>query len=220
MFSLYGLLVLLTLALAAIATLPLPNPLSEHMEVIGNVLLVPLYAGALWYSLSAWDRPPSSTLIVAAHSLSVVMYRFALFVYLTVRNVGMFAEFVDSLFRNEERRSALESEYAKLRTEYNMQLEKIDTLNGKALKVCKERNKRSHESDFVAAFASRRWPHTKPEKDQVSEWCEPYMLVKLCKFESLSCPPVQPRPSISSLFSVASADTGKSCDLHSLFTRR
>ncbi|KAK4131224.1 hypothetical protein BT67DRAFT_444991 [Trichocladium antarcticum] len=187
----YGLLVLIlasAFTATLIAALPALGLLSEHLEVLGNVFLffLFLWASAEGYLLSAWGRPPPSTLTIAAHSLSSVMCRLALFVRSTVRNVGLFPEHVDGLFRDEGRRSALASEYAKLRTEYDIQCQKIGTLNDAALEVCKERNHMSHDFESGRVFASRRRPCTHPVKHQeVSAWREPSTLAKLFQGKDL-----------------------------------
>lgn len=183
MFSVHCFIVAAALA-AVVAILQLPTLLLGHLEDFGNVLLSLVSVAAVCFCLSAWVRPPPGLLTVAAYLVSSATCGPMLVVYCVARNVGIFAEFVDNLLRDEELRSALEPEYAKLRAEYRKQVAAIGALNDKALEVCKDHNRRCTE--LPPRYAFRRRPYVKPAGYRDTEWREPHTLAKMCK-SSLSC---------------------------------
>ncbi|KAK3901684.1 hypothetical protein C8A05DRAFT_34627 [Staphylotrichum tortipilum] len=107
-------------AVAAILLQP-PARLAGLIEATGPVLIsIPLLVFVLApvLALSPWSCPPSTLPETAAR----VTFWMATSAFVTIdsglRDQGRLAEVVDQLLRDEERRSALESEIYKLRTNY------------------------------------------------------------------------------------------------------
>lgn len=109
------------------------------------------------------------------------MIRLGLLGITTIRFLGSLPSAVDSLLRDAERRSVLEQELDKLRSEYADQSDEIHALNEKIGRVRKEWNERHSVSGFAHKIPLRRRPYVFPAEYQDVEWREPYTVVKMCK---------------------------------------
>lgn len=195
---------------AALAIFPLSAISMEPVEVIGNVFLPFSFAAAAccgFTSLSSvWVRPHPALAAASVAAASIIsasaacLLAFVLLVYCVVRNVGTFPEFVDRILDDEELRSALGPEYAKLRSEYKQQMSIIAGLNESVSTICKEQYKHWCTVRMCTAFAPRRQSWIHPAKYFDVEWSEPCVLAKMCK--SLFCPSFQHDLSVASLFRV------------------
>lgn len=160
----------------------LPTRIHELVEAAGDVLLfLPLGGAVLFFVLlTCWNRPPPAFNLLADHLASWTVS--GLLVAIDwLRAVGTFPDFVDDLLRNEELRSRLEPEYAKMRGRYKKQQQTIDALSIGIGAACSEYNKL--RSDFSAVFLYRVRPRCPTRaKYQDEEWSEPHFFFKMCKF--------------------------------------
>ncbi|KAL2148408.1 hypothetical protein VTH82DRAFT_2328 [Thermothelomyces myriococcoides] len=168
-------------ALAALAALilQLPTRLSELVQVAGNVFLL---SSLLVVSCTAlvpffWRRQPPALLTAAGYLLLWTVRISVAVIDFGARRVGLPLEVVDSILRDEERRSTLELAATRLRRRYKKQQSTLAALNDEITRVCKEHNGRSRE--FPTVF-----PHRGPRLLSAAEvastrWTEPPLLVKM-----------------------------------------
>ena len=181
MFFLQDFRIPLGLASAMVFFCPLHRALIDNIEVIGDILLSFSFLCVALLLLTAWVRHPPSILASIAFSMSWVIIRLGLLGITTIRFLGSLPSAVDSLLRDGERRSVLEQEFDKFRSEYADQSDEIHVLNEKIGRVRKERNERHSVSGFAHKIPLRRRPYVFPARYQDVEWREPYTLVKMCK---------------------------------------
>ncbi|KAK4151404.1 hypothetical protein C8A00DRAFT_45372 [Chaetomidium leptoderma] len=174
---------LFALVASAAILLQLPTRLFELVEVANTPLsLLPFLLASLFLLLSAWSRPPPGVLTLTGHFMSWTVG--GLFVAIDwLRNVGMFAEFVDRLLLDEERRSVLEPELFKLRSRYKKQQATLAQLDRDYSEACKEYKKRCRQ------VPSELWPRRQPgtfaakyhDIDLTTEWSDDgvYTIVKM-----------------------------------------
>ncbi|GAB1313807.1 hypothetical protein MFIFM68171_04017 [Madurella fahalii] len=96
-----------------------------------------------------------------------------------VEVIGTFPEFVDRILDDEELRSALGPEYAKLRSKYKQQVSIIAGLNESVSAICKEQYKHWCTVRMCTAFTPRRQSWIHPAKYFDVEWSEPCVLAKM-----------------------------------------
>lgn len=200
-------------ALAALAALilQLPTRLSELVQVAGDVFLL---SSLLVVSCTAlvpffWRRPPPALLTAAGYLLLWTVRISAVVIDFGARSVGLPLEVVDSILRDEERRSTLELAATRLRRRYKKQQSTLAALNDEITRVCKEHNGRSRE--FPTVF-----PHRGPRLLSAAEvastrWTEPPLLVKMCECHPhFLCRSSQHLPSPLCRLCVGYDDTGRS----------
>jgi hypothetical protein len=96
-----------------------------------------------------------------------------------LRGLEKFAEFVDQLLSDEERRSTLEPELSKLRAKYKDQHAIIASLGCDITEVRKEQHYRCHDIPS-ALWPPRRRLEVTPANIPDVNWAEPHLLVKMC----------------------------------------
>lgn len=177
--------VLHLVALAAVAAilLQLPARLAGLVEVVDPILtpmaLIPFIVGP-GLALSPWSRSSSVLPTVAAYVTFSMVGAVLLVLDSGLQNLGRFAEFVDQLLCDEDRRSALEPEIFKLRTKYKNQHATVTSLGHDITEVRKEQHRRCRDIPSALWPPRRRLEITAANIPDI-DWTEPHLLVKMCK---------------------------------------
>ena len=151
--------------------------------LLSLLLLLVLPLSLLTPLFSAWSRPPPGTqglLTVAGRFVFWTASRLFSATRSGLRCVRTFPEFVDRLLRQEELRSLLERELSTLRARYEKQEPALASLNHDILEVCKESDIFSGE--FPAEICYRRRHGMPVATIRDTEWAEPQLWIKMCKY--------------------------------------